>query len=401
MKKAKILLVDDRPENLLALSNLIAANGVETLTATNGDDALALLLDNDIALAMLDVQMPGMSGYELAHLMRTSPRSRSVPIIFVTAAKIGEAGVFEGYDKGAVDFLHKPLEPLIVRSKVLVFLELYWRSQELEERLNEVGRLRIEAEQASVAKSQFLANMSHEIRTPIGAILGYGEILQSSAESNPIVLQCSAAILRNAQRLHGLVDDILDLARIEAGQIEVKKETFSLLELITDLKSTYAPMAQEKGVTFSVVADSELPRSITTDGVRLKQIVDHLVANAIKFTVHGEIFVRIEWRKSSVERLSFRISDTGIGISLHKRESLFRLFSQADSSSSRPFGGTGAGLFIARKLAELLGGDVTLENSTPGAGSVFRLDIDPSPATESDHPALRRALDNVHSTRAH
>lgn len=371
MTKAKILIVDDKPENILALAKLIESADVEILSVQSGEEALNLIIDHDFALALLDVQMPGMTGFELAELMRGAVRSRSIPIIFVTAANLGPEAVFAGYEHGAVDFLLKPLSPYIVRSKVRVFIDLYRQRQDLMV-------LKQQAELASHAKSQFLANMSHEIRTPLGSIVGFAELLNHKALAEADQKTGVETILRNARLLARLIDDVLDLSKIEAGRIEVEEIPVAIPELLKDLRAILGFRAEEKGIDFKIESqDSLVPKAILSDPIRIRQILINVISNAIKFTDKGRVNVRLQSRKvaNGKTTLRFEIEDTGCGLSSDQSERLFQPFSQADSSTTRRYGGTGLGLVIARQLARALGGDVTLDHSTLGEGSLFTIEV--------------------------
>ncbi len=371
MTRAKILIADDKSENILALAKLIESPEVEVLSVQSGEEALNLIIDHDFALALLDVQMPGMSGFELAELMRGAERSRNIPIIFVTAANLGPEAVFAGYEHGAVDFLLKPLSPFVVRSKVRVFIDLY------RQRLDLIT-LKEQAEEASRAKSQFLANMSHEIRTPLGSILGFSELLNHKTLSEADQLTGVETILRNARLLSRLIDDVLDLSKIEAGRIEVESIPVYMPELLNDLQAVLGFRAQEKGIEFSIKGlDPEMKLTFLSDPTRIRQILVNVISNAIKFTEKGHVAVKISTRSIASDKfyLRFEISDTGCGLTAEQSERLFQPFAQADSSTTRRYGGTGLGLVIARQLARALGGDVMLDKSELNVGSTFVIEV--------------------------
>lgn len=369
--KSKILIVDDQEPNLIALENLISSDDVEVVSAESGNDALALLLDHDFALALLDVQMPIINGFEVAKLMRSSDRSRNTPIIFVTASERRLADIYAGYSTGAVDYLMKPLVPHEVRAKVRVFIELDQKTKALSAKLKEVERLKEIAESGSRSKGQFLANMSHEIRTPLGSIIGYADLLAlSSSELNEETRICVAGIQRNGRILQALIDDILDLSKIEAGSMQPDLQFISLSEVIRDLRAVHQHRAEEKGLEFKVSPISALPPTLRTDPVLMRQVLNNLIGNAVKFTSHGGVNIEIEYSVAQ-GMLRFIIKDTGYGLSEPERGQLFEVFSQGDSSTKRKFGGTGLGLAISKRLAKLLGGDVYLESSQRGVGSVF------------------------------
>lgn len=390
MKRTKVLLVDDKKENLLALESLINADDIEVLSALSGNEALALLLDHDFALALLDVQMPHMDGFELARLMRSAARSRGIPIIFVTASQGSKSQIFEGYEKGAVDYLLKPLDPHVVRSKVRTFVELAQKTEDLREKnltlqqkLVEIARLHEAAEAANRAKSRFLANMSHEIRTPLGAVLGFAELLRSPHQSDEDRQNCVTAVSRNGKVLLKIIDDVLDLAKIEADRVEAELVRVSLAELFHDIRVVHSYKATEKGIQLELKGVDRLPRFIHTDPLRLKQILNNMLGNAIKFTDQGKVEVTVSCDRFAAQpKLKVTVRDTGCGLSASEAGRLFQPFMQADTSTSRRYGGTGLGLVISKQLASLLGGDVILSDSRPGGGSTFVLTIDPGPLGE-------------------
>ncbi|MBC7660130.1 MAG: response regulator [Chitinophagaceae bacterium] len=371
MTRAKILIADDKPENILALAKLIESRDVEIMSVQSGEEALNLIIDHDFALALLDVQMPSMTGFELAELMRGAERSRNIPIIFVTAANLGPEAVFAGYEHGAVDFLLKPLSPYVVRSKVRVFIDLYRQRLDLL-------ILKEQAEEASHAKSQFLANMSHEIRTPLGSILGFAELLNHQTLTDTDQRTSVETILRNAKLLSRLIDDVLDLSKIEAGRIDVEAIPVSMKELLDDLQAVLDFRAQERGILFKIEApDSDIQKNFLSDPTRIRQILINIISNAIKFTEKGEVCVKVISRSAPGGKvyIRFEVRDTGCGLTPEQSARLFQPFTQADSSTTRRYGGTGLGLVIARQLARALGGDVLLEKSAINEGSTFLVEI--------------------------
>lgn len=367
MEITKILIVDDRPQNIIALSALIRRPGVEVLAAQSADEALAHLLDNEVALALVDVQMPVVSGFELARLMRGAERTSRIPIIFVTANRAEQRDLFEGYENGAVDFLFKPLDPHVVRSKVNVFIDLDTQRRELV-------RLKEEADHANLSKTRFLANISHEIRTPLGAILGFSELLGRGLMSEAERSRCVEAILRNGRLLSGLLNDVLDLSKIEAQRIEVEALPVVLDEIAAELLTTFGWKAQQKGVSFEVSLSEDVPSRLETDPIRLRQILTNLASNALKFTDSGFVRVRFETRPHSPGRvlLVFTVHDSGKGMNADECSRLFVPFHQGDGSTARRYGGTGLGLAISRGLARAMGGDVEIVESEVGVGSLFR-----------------------------
>ncbi|MFS4459820.1 PAS domain S-box protein [Bdellovibrio sp. HCB2-146] len=238
----------------------------------------------------------------------------------------------------------------------------------------ENANLYLKAQEASHAKTSFLANMSHEIRTPLGAMLGFAEILCSDTNLSCEQKEAVETVARNGQQLLRIVDEILDISKVESQHILIEQIPFSLPLLLKDISQLLRGRAEEKGVDLELHCE-QLPEIIVSDPTRLRQILINVIGNAIKFTDHGRISVEASQMSSPDDlqkgRLEFRICDTGVGISPEHRLQLFQAFVQADSSTTRRFGGTGLGLFLSRKLARLLGGDVILESSTLGEGSTF------------------------------
>lgn len=224
------------------------------------------------------------------------------------------------------------------------------------------------AELASAAKSSFLANMSHEIRTPLGAIMGFVSLLKEESITKETLSQYVSVIERNSTQLMRIIDDILDLSKVEAGMMAIELIDFSLVELLSDFASLMGFRARDKGVVFELRANSELPDIVTSDPTRIRQILTNVVGNAIKFTDKGSVFLNVEFKD---DQLTFDVQDTGRGITPQQSAQLFQAFSQGDASTTRKYGGTGLGLVLTRRLSEALGGSFDLVESRQGVGSRF------------------------------
>jgi len=565
---ARVLIVDDRPENLLALEALLEPLDLETVRAVSGEDALRKVLVEDFAVILLDVQMPGTDGIETARLIKARERSRTTPIIFLTALDRDRRRATLGYESGAVDYLFKPVDPDILRAKVAAFVELhrhreenlwlqqrryadaaireseeryrlvqkatndvvwdwdlvadalrwnenavslfrvrldeiaqtpawwherihpedrqrvvdsvrdviggggdghYWASEyrfrrgdgsycavfdrgyvarddagrpvrmigamldvtertraqaeadaareEAERARRDAEEARARAEEANQAKSDFLATMSHEIRTPINAVLGYAELLELGI-SGPLSEDQRAYLGRiraSTTHLLGLVNEVLDLAKVEAGQMTVRRDRASAAEAADAALALVRPQALERGVLLSLEREDKArdashaatDRPAVTgaaDGVsyvgddhRVRQILVNLLSNAVKFTAPGGR-VTVRWATSerpdadahltgSGPWTSIVVEDTGIGIGPEHIAAVFEPFVQAEKGHTRTHGGTGLGLAISRRLARLMGGDLTVR-SEPGVGSTFTIWL---PATTPAESAAERS----------
>jgi signal transduction histidine kinase/ActR/RegA family two-component response regulator len=244
----------------------------------------------------------------------------------------------------------------------------------LRQTLQELAKSKNEAEAANRAKTSFLANLSHELRTPLCAMLGFAELLKDPTLSHEDRISYVNIIFRNGHQLVTLIDDILDLSKIEAGHLQIEHLLVSLPILLSDISSSLTIKAREKGIQLSFESVGKIPESIISDPTRLRQILLNIIGNAIKFTDHGSVTVKVA---HTIEpeplggRLTCTVEDTGCGIIAAAADKLFIPFSQADVSTTRKFGGTGLGLALSRRLARSLGGDVTLAATEQNKGSTF------------------------------
>lgn len=366
---AKFLLVDDLEENLLALEALLSRERLELHKARSGEEALELMLANEYALALLDVQMPGMDGFELAEFMRANERSRHIPIIFVTAGS-GDAGRrFRGYEAGAVDFIQKPIEADVLRSKSSVFLDLYNQRRQIVAQRDELASLSDALRSADQQKNRFLAVLAHELRNPL-AVLSSGLNILDRGQERVDADQVRLLMRQNLTHVTRLVDDLLDINRIERGKISLRKEQVGLNEILPAALELAGPAIAAANHRLAVETPEE-PIRLEADPARLIQIISNIVGNAARYTPqNGKIDVNVSCADGFAV---IEISDNGIGIPPEKQSSIFEMFEQSDNGLGIVGDGLGIGLALVKQLVELHNGEIRLEKSAPGEGSIFEV----------------------------
>jgi signal transduction histidine kinase len=393
-KPIKFLLVDDLEANLVALEGLLRRNGLELLKAQSGREALELLLVHDVALALLDVQMPEMNGFELAELMRGTEKTRRVPIIFLTAGAADQERRFRGYEAGAVDFLFKPLEPHVLQSKADVFFELARQREELEAVAEEKARLltalsnaqkelrshadrleeRVRERTASLEETNnhleaFCYTIAHDLRAPLRAQHGfaqallddYGKLLGEERSS------FAQRIKTAATRLEDLVDDLLAYSRISRTEMEIVP-----VDLRKAVIQVHDELAFVIGETSAKVEIQPFDYRVLGHEMTLRTAITNLLANALKFIKPGvlpEIQIRAEERGGYVR---LWVMDNGIGIASEYFLQIFGVFQRLHKAGEYP--GTGVGLAIVKKAMERMGGQAGVE-AEKGVGSQFWIEL--------------------------
>jgi signal transduction histidine kinase len=392
MSPVYFLLVDDLEENLLSLEALLRRDGLVLLKAHSGDEALELLLQYDFALALVDVQMPGLTGFELAELMRGNERTRRVPIIFVTAGSADSQRRFRGYEAGAVDFIHKPIEADILRSKADIFFDLYRQRQQIAIQRDELKAHSDALEEADRRKDEFLATLAHELRNPLAPLRHGLDILRRSPDSGDAA-QIRDMMDRQLVHLVRLIDDLLDVSRISQGKIELRKERIQAADVLSAALESSRPLIDSAGHSLTIDVPPE-PIWLDADLTRLAQVVGNLLNNAAKYTPEGGR-IGLSLRADGGDAV-IAVSDNGLGIPADMQSQVFQLFAQVENHSDRARGGLGIGLALAKQLVAMHDGSVAAESAGSGQGSVFTVRIpfaavDVETQPEAEQPAARSA----------
>ena len=388
-EKPKILVVNDDAASLLALTSLLELwaeeSNYEVLSARSGQDALREVLRHDFAVILLDVNMPGMDGFETAEAIHQRTRSADIPIIFVTAFLADEIDRLKAYQRGAADFLFTPVIPQVLRAKVQVFVALATKNEQLKRQAEKLSQRTTEltatnkrlvremeerraAERKSSAKDEFLAMLGHELRNPLSAISSASSLLGMPGAAAESSGRARLIIQRQTQHLSRIVDDLLDLSRAMSGKILLSKKRIDLGPLVSGCLDTFRATGRTAGYQLDVRLGGGW---VEGDPTRIEQIATNLIDNALKYTPSGgSIGIAIDTVDGEVV---LTVSDSGVGIPPDLLPHVFDVFVQGSISIDRSQGGLGIGLSLVRRLVELHGGSVSATSTGAGAGSKFEI----------------------------
>jgi signal transduction histidine kinase len=427
-----LLLVDDKPERLLTYEAALASLGQNLVRAGSGAEALRKLAEMEFAAILLDVNMPGMDGFETAARIRQAPRGAQTPIIFVTGVHLTDLDQLKGYEMGAADYVYIPVVPEILRGKVQVLVQLHLQQRELVH-LNEQlvaansalaqaheelkaentrglqllndsleaanAQLRLEigerrrAEQglteAARRKDEFISILAHELRNPLAAIQSGVELMRLANISEEKSAWARELLGRQVQHLMRLIEDLLDVSRVTSGRVRLQAEIMDLKTAITQSVDAAQPLIDSRRHDLSLELPAQ-PMHVHADAVRLTQVFGNLLTNAAKYMEEGgRIYVSAAAEAGPAPRAIVRIRDEGPGLPAEMLESVFDLFTQAESTSGRTQSGLGIGLALVRSLVELHGGSVRARSDGPGHGCEFVVELPLSVNAEARPPATR------------
>jgi signal transduction histidine kinase len=389
--RVDILLVDDEPRNLDALEATLEDPAYRLLRADSAEGALKTLLDHDVAAIVLDIKMPGVSGFELARMIKNTKRFRETPIVFLSAYMVDDQDVIAGYGAGGVDYLTKPVNPKILRHKVAVFAELFRKTRDLagvnaelagmnekleqrvRERTAELEKSEAALRAAAKQKDEFLAVLAHELRNPLAPMRTGLDLLMrfQQASPPPAVERTLAAMNRQLDHMVRLIDDLLDVSRISRGLLELKRDRVDLSGLVTSTVEGSRAWFDRRKQTVSLTIPEQL--FAHADPTRIAQILTNLLHNAAKFTPEGGS-IRVELARVG-EHAVLKVIDSGSGIRADQLERVFDMFARVARPGVASETGLGIGLALARRLAEMHGGSLAAVSEGEGRGATFTLRV--------------------------
>ncbi|RXE59546.1 hybrid sensor histidine kinase/response regulator [Acetivibrio mesophilus] len=390
-----ILIVDDNENNLFSLRSLIEEHiNADVKEANSGEKALKILFKDRVDLIILDIQMEGMDGFELASIIKNRKRTSSIPIVFLTASYIGDEFQSRGFEIGAVDYLTKPIDEYQLINRINVYLKLIEKERTMNlvlekrvrEQTEELRAAKEAAEAANEAKSIFLANISHELRTPLNILYSTTQIINSYLKDDRMLdrekIRSKIAMQQqNCHRLLRLVNNLIDITKIDSGYFELELSRLNIVEIVENVSLLVVEYARNKGVSLIFDTDVE-EKFVSCDQNAIERIILNLLSNAIKFTPRGGS-INVEVKDCGMT-VAISVKDTGIGISEDKLEVIFERFKQVDNLLTRKNEGSGIGLSLVKSLIEMHGGSVRVK-SEYGKGSEFIVEI-PADLAGTDTP---------------
>ncbi len=374
--QVKILLVDNLKNNLLALEGLLKRDEIEILNAKSGTDALGLMIAHEFAVALIDVQMPGMNGFELAELMRGSNKTKNIPIIFVSATAKQPSFSFKGYESGAVDFLLKPLDTHAVKSKVNIFIELYQSQREQKELVTKLTKTKAELEQAVQIRDEFMSIASHELKTPLTSMTLQAQLRRRNLQKEKPAAFTPERLAKmfdsdekQLERITHLIDDMLDISRISSGKLSMNFAPFDLCVLVSDL----VERSSEQFVAAGCPIEVEVCQPVigNWDRFRIEQVVMNLLTNAMRYGAGKPILVQVTAAPAGAQLI---VRDHGRGIAVENHERIFQRFERAVLGSE--ISGLGLGLYIVKQILDAHHGSIRVESEL-GQGASFVVELPP------------------------
>ncbi len=373
-----ILIVDDTPENLISLKKVLERHNFEVDTASSGEEALKKVLKNAYVLIILDVQMPGMDGFEVAEAISGYSKAKETAIIFLSAANTSLNFITKGYSSGGLDYITKPVDMNILLLKVKTFYRIYEQSRkliEIQTALLEEIEFRKKAERK---KDEFISIASHELKTPLTSVKGYVQLLERSIDKGdiPTVKKHLEKAQMQLDKLHDLIADLLDISKIESGKLKFNKKYFDLNALVDSI----VEIIHQSNPEFRIIKAGFVPQQIFADEMRLEQVIVNFLTNAIKYAPGtSEVHIRLD---VADDRVVVTVKDFGIGIHPDQQKNVFDKFYRVEETAIH-FQGLGIGLYISAEIIRRHGGTVGV-NSIPGEGSEFYFNIPLISAAESD-----------------
>ncbi|MGV8915990.1 MAG: ATP-binding protein [Kaistella sp.] len=364
-----ILIVDDSPENIISLQKVLEKNDFEVDTASSGEEALKKILKKSYVLIILDVQMPGMDGFEVAEVISGYSKAKETAIIFLSAASANVNLITRGYSSGGLDYISKPVDMNILLLKVKTFYRIYEQSRALNE-MQKALRAEIEfRKEAERKKDEFISIASHELKTPMTSIKGYIQLLERSLDKNDIetVRKRLHKVQNQVEKLNLLVADLLDISKIESGKLKLNRQYFCFNQMLDHILE----VVQENNSLVKIIRKGRVESELFGDEMRIEQVITNFITNAVKYAPDGkEIHITSEIEG---DKIHFSVRDFGIGMTEEHEQKIFQKFYRIEESSER-FQGLGIGLYICQEIIDRHKGKIGV-TSTLGEGSTFYFKI--------------------------